>query len=78
MRRLHEASVRGVALRIAEDIVGSPFVTPTRASEKFDVTYETANSAIARLEKHGVIREATGRNYARVFMSPEIVEIVSR
>ena len=78
MRRLHEASVRGVALRIAEDLVGSPFVTPTRASEKFDVTYETANSAIARLEKHGVIREATGRNYARVFMSPEIVEIVSR
>jgi Fic family protein len=78
MQRLHEANVRGVALRIAEDLVGSPFVTPTRAAEKFGVTYEAANSAMARLVDNGVIREATGRTYARVFVSPEIVEIVSR
>ena len=76
--RLHEAGVRGVAIRIAEDLVGSPFVTPSRAAEKFDVTYETANSAIARLVDHGIVREATGRTYARVFVSPEIVAIINR
>jgi Fic family protein len=78
MQRLHDANVRGVALRIAESLVGSPFITPTRASETFGVTYETANSAIARLVEHEVLREATGRTYARVFTSPEIVAIVSR
>jgi cell filamentation protein, protein adenylyltransferase len=76
--RLHEAGVRGVAIRIAEDLVGSPFVTPSRAAEKFEVTYETANSAIARLVDHGIVREATGRSYQRVFASPEIVDIINR
>ena len=78
MRRLHDANVRGVALRIAEALVGAPYMTPTRAAQTFGVTYETANSAMARLVEHGILREATGRTYGRVFMSPEIAAIVSR
>ena len=78
MRQLHDAAVRGVAIRIAEDLVGYPFVTPTRAAEKFGVSYEAANSAIGRLVDHGVLREVTGRPYARLFMSPKMVEIANR
>lgn len=78
MRPLHEANVRGVALRIAEALVGTPYMTPTRAAQTFGVTYETANSAMARLVRHGILREATGRTYGRVFVSPEIAAIVSR
>ena len=78
MEKLHNANVRGVALRIAEGLVGSPYTTATRAADAYGVTYEAANSAIARLVEHGVLREATGRTYGRVFMSPEIVAIVSR
>ena len=78
MEKLHNANVRGVALRIAEGLVGSPYMTVTRAADAYGVTYEAANSAIARLVEHGVLREATGRTYGRVFMSPEIVAIVSR
>ena len=78
MEKLRNANIRGVALRIAEGLVGSPYTTATRAADAYGVTYEAANSAIARLVEHGVLREATGRTYGRVFMSPEIVAIVSR
>lgn len=78
LRRLHDANVRGVALRIAEDLIGHPFITPTRAAEQFGVTYEGANSAIGRLVEKEVLREVTGRSYARMFMSPQIVSIINK
>jgi Fic family protein len=76
--RVHSAHLRGVALRIVEDLVGYPFVTPTRAAEKFGVSYEAANSAISRLVNAKILREATGRTYGRVFMSPEVLQIINR
>jgi Fic family protein len=75
VRRLHEANVRGVAIRIAEDLVGYPVLTPTSAAEKFDVSFQAANTAIARLVDHGVLREITGRSYGRMFVAPDIMGI---
>ncbi len=72
-----EAKMRGVALRITEDLIGFPFVTPTRAAEKFGVSYEAANSAISRLAEVGVLLEATGRSYGRMFMSPRVVSLIN-
>lgn len=78
LAKLHAANMRGVALRIAGDLIGYPFVTPTRAKEKFGVSYEAANSAVTRLVDAGILREVTGRSYGRVFMSSQIVEIINR
>jgi len=78
LRDLHDANVRGVALRIAEDLIGFPFVTPTQAGRKFGVTYEAANTAINKLSDRGVLHEFTGRSYGRVFTSPRIVAIINR
>jgi Fic family protein len=73
---LYAAGVRGVALRIAEGLVGGPFVTPARAAQEFGVTYPAANSAIARLVETRILREATGRSYARIFAAPRVLEIL--
>jgi Fic family protein len=78
VNKLHQANVRGIAIRIAEDLIGYPYVTATRAAERLGVTYEGANSAIARLVSEGVLREVTGRSYARVFVASEVVEIINR
>lgn len=78
VRELQEAGLRGAAIRIAQDLIAYPFVTPTGAAKKFEVTYETANSAIGKLVEHGVLRETTGRSYARMFMSPAIVQVIQR
>ncbi|HEY6475311.1 MAG TPA: Fic/DOC family N-terminal domain-containing protein [Polyangia bacterium] len=74
--RVHAARLRGVALRIAEDLARSPFLTPTRAAKEYEVSYETANTAIGRLVDVGVLTEITGRSYGRVFSSPTIVALL--
>jgi Fic family protein len=66
----------GVALRIAEDLIGFPVVTPTRVKESYGVSYQAANTAIDRLVQAEVLVEITGRTYARSFASPRVLEIL--
>ena len=68
--------LRGVAARIAEDLIGRPVVTPSAASRIYGVSYQAANSAISRLVHVGVLREATGRHYGRIFVADEVLEII--
>ncbi len=74
---LHEAGKRGVALRIAEDLIATPIVTPARASERYSVSFQAANAAVADLVSRGVLREITGRPYARLFAAPRIVDVIA-
>lgn len=74
---LHHSRVKGVAIRIAEDIVGNPVITPTRAADRYGVSFQAANSAIGRLVAEGVLRETTGRPYARVFIAPRVISIIN-
>jgi Fic family protein len=77
MRRLTRTHpLRGVAARIAEDLIGRPVVTPSAASRTYDVSYQAANSAISRLVGAGVLREVTGRTYGRIFVADDVLGIV--
>ena len=67
-------SVRQLAVALFED----PYVTATEATDRIDVVYETANTAVERLEADGVLTEITGRERNRVFRATEIMEIVER
>ena len=67
------APLRGVAGRIAEDIIAYPVITPTAAASRYGVTYPAANNAVARLVELGVLLEATGRTYDRVFWAQDVI-----
>jgi Fic family protein len=75
--RLHRERVKGVALRIADDLVGAPVITPTRAGQQYGVTFQAANSGVARLVELGVLREITGRSYARMFVDPMVIDLIN-
>lgn len=68
--------LRGVAAQIAEDLIGRPVVTPTAASRIYGVSYVAANNAISRLVEAGVLREATGRRYGRIFLADDVMASV--
>lgn len=51
-------------------------VTPTTASRRYDVSYQAANNAISRLVEPGVLREATGRRFGRVFVADRLLAII--
>lgn len=77
IERLRESGIHGVALRIADDLLGSPAVNPTLSAEKYEVSYVTANHAIKRLVDLGVLAEITGRSYRRIFACTDVYRILS-
>jgi Fic family protein len=76
LAQLVEADVRGVALRITEDVLGYPLITPTFAAERFEVSYQAANNAIGRLVRLGILEERTGKRYGRVFAARRVLDII--
>lgn len=73
---IRDKSIRGVRAKIMEDIVGQPIVAVTWAQHHYGVSYQTANEAVGRLVEDGILREMTGRTYARLFMAERVLKIV--
>lgn len=74
--RLRAEGVKGVALPIAEELIGYPVLNPTEASKQHNVSYQAANQAIMKLCELGMLTEMTGRRYARIFGSEEVLRII--
>jgi Fic family protein len=67
---------RGVIVDIVGDLISYPVITVSKAAELHGVTYPPAAAAIQKLEKLGYVEEVTGRNYGRVYVCRQVMEIV--
>lgn len=76
--QLRNASVRGVAVNIAEDLIGYPVITAGDSARRHGVTFPPANRAVAKLSELGIVREVTGRSYGRVFVCDDVMSIIRR
>ncbi|WP_433792451.1 Fic family protein [Actinoplanes sp. CA-252034] len=77
LAQLAAAEVRGVAVRIVEDMLGYPLITATPTAERYGVSYQAANTAIRRLVELGILEERTGRRYGRVFAARKVLNIIN-
>jgi Fic family protein len=73
---VHDTPIRGVAARIVEDLIAQPILNPTWAAGHYKVSYQAANTSVARLVELGVLQEATGRTYDRMFFAPDVLGIL--
>lgn len=71
--RLRQAGLKGTIIEVAEQIIGNPVTTATSMARRFGVEYQTANRVIDRLVREGILGEATGRNYGRIFVAREVL-----
>ncbi len=69
--------IRGVGVEIAGGLIGYPVITATFAANIYGVTYPAANTAIARLEAAGILREVTGKSYGRLFIAPRVLDLIA-
>lgn len=74
--RLQRERVTGLALSIAELLFSNPVVAPNEVVERFRVSHQAAMQALRRLEKAGLVREASGRQRNRAYLAEEVVRIV--
>lgn len=77
LARLREERIKGVAVQIAEDLIGYPMITPTLAAKRYRVTYPAANTAIRVLTEHAILEERSGRRHGRVFAANEVIRIIN-
>lgn len=73
VNQVRQAPARGLAVQIAEDLIGYPYVKVPEIATRYDVTFEAANKAVARLVDIDLLRQADERRYDRLFVAPQVV-----
>lgn len=76
VNRTRQAGLRGLAIQITEDLIGFPLARVRDLSERYGVTFEAANRAVARLVEQGVLQQIGDRSYGRIFAAREVVNIL--
>ena len=64
---------KGVSLRIADDLIGYPMITASLAAKLYKVSYQAANTAIAKLVDLGILRQRTAGRYDRIFQCDAVL-----
>jgi Fic family protein len=68
----------GVGLRIVEELIGYPIINVPYVSNRYQVTFQAANQAVARLEGVGILTELKDSNQKRrVFYSPAVLRALA-
>jgi Fic family protein len=76
MDRLRTARTKGVALQIAEDLIGFPMLTVNSAKDQYGVSYQAANQAVAKLTDMGILQQRNAGRYDRIFACNEVLNIM--
>jgi cell filamentation protein, protein adenylyltransferase len=77
--KVQSAGKRGVAERLAADLVGRPYFTQREVSQQYELSKQGASNAIKTLLDLGIIQQSGTRAFgnARVYAAPAVIEIVS-
>lgn len=75
---IHSVPLRGAAARIADDLIAEPIISTSSAAQRYGVSFQAANTAVAKLVEIGLLQEITGRAYGRIFASQRIISIFVR
>ena len=68
---------RGIISEVADLLIGLPFVSITQLATPTGRTFPAVNTAVKRLVRLGILTEATGNRYGRLFMAPAVMRIYS-
>ena len=67
----------GSALRVHRLLQEQPIVSIAAAGKELQLTAPTVTAALGHLEKLGIVREATGRKYARLYTYDHYLKILN-
>ncbi len=78
IERMQEARSSALILRLVDELFVYPVVTNRIVSDKHSITPRSAQMNIEKLVSSGILREATGRQRNRVYISQEILSIIEK
>jgi Fic family protein len=75
--RMQTARASALGLDLIDSLFSTPVLTIPMAAGRLKVTYASAQLNVEKLIKRGILREATGNRRNRVYIAPEILQIIS-
>lgn len=80
LREAYRADLRDKpnALGLVDDLFVNPYMTISRATKVLGKTHPTAKAAIDILEKQGILREITGRQWGRYYVCQSVLDALEK
>ena len=80
LREDYRSQMRGKpnALGLVDELFINPYITTARAMKILGKTHPTATSAIKLLERNGILKEASGRQWGRYYVCPTILDVLQK
>jgi Fic family protein len=75
-RKLQSVRSPALALRLVDELFHLPFMSIGTAQRILEVTYPSARLNVEKLVRIGILEEATGKKYGRIFTAPGIIAIL--
>jgi ribosomal protein S25 len=63
-------------IRVVELLAANPFITAKGCAEKLDIAFTTAQRAIERLERLGIVQQTDAGKRDRVYCAKSLLEIL--
>lgn len=75
-QRLQSARASALIIRLIDELFLFPAVSIPKAAKLLGVTQRSAQLNVEKVVAAGILREATGRQRNRIFIAPEIIQII--
>lgn len=75
-KTLQKQRVTAPALALVDEVFLNPYITIPRARDKLRVSYPTAQAAVNKLVKAGILKELTTRHRNRIYFAQELLQLV--
>lgn len=77
VRELRARNVRGLAIQVAEDLIGNPVLTPPIVRDAYGITHQSATSILQTLENAGLVEARPWRKNRRYYRAPAVIGVYS-
>lgn len=77
-QRIKTKRTSALQLKLIDELFLSPSITISRAAEVMNITYMAAQNNINKLVEVGILREFTGRQRDRIYIAPDIVDVINK
>ena len=76
LARTQQARASALLQRLIDHLFAYPALTISESARRLQVSRRSAQLNIEKLEKAGILREATGRARNRIYIAPEVIHII--
>jgi hypothetical protein len=74
---LRERNVRGLAIQVAEDLIGNPVLTTSMIRDSYSITYQSASAIVQTLTSAGIVEARPWKKNRRYYVARNVIDVYS-